>query len=64
MRAGQITARGRIALVEVDEPPSPRDGEAIVAPETGCLCGSDSVSHARPQDVCGVEECAIYIEDE
>src|SRR5215510_4819601 len=49
MKAGQITARGRIALVEVDEPPPPRDGEAIVAPETGCLCGSDIPFFSEPQ---------------
>jgi threonine dehydrogenase-like Zn-dependent dehydrogenase len=41
MKAGQITGLGRIALVEADEPRPPRDGEAVIAAETGCLCGSD-----------------------
>jgi threonine dehydrogenase-like Zn-dependent dehydrogenase len=51
MRAAQITARGRIALVEVAEPRPPRDGEVIVEVETGCLCGSDIpfFSEAQPR---------------
>jgi threonine dehydrogenase-like Zn-dependent dehydrogenase len=49
MKAGQITARGRIALVEVDDPGPPRDGQAIVEAETGCLCGSDILFFSEPQ---------------
>src|ERR1043165_1664657 len=41
MKAAQITARGRIELVEVDDPAAPSTGEVIVEAETGCLCGSD-----------------------
>jgi threonine dehydrogenase-like Zn-dependent dehydrogenase len=53
MRAGQITARGRIELVEVDSEDSRRplaDGEVIVAIETGCLCGSDIPYFKEPQE--------------
>jgi threonine dehydrogenase-like Zn-dependent dehydrogenase len=49
MKAAQIAARGRIALVAVDDPRPPREGEVIVAPETGCLCGSDIPFFAEPQ---------------
>jgi alcohol dehydrogenase len=49
MKAGQITGLGRIALVEVDEPRPPRDGEVVVAAETGCLCGSDIPFFSEPQ---------------
>src|SRR5580765_7887052 len=49
MKAGQITGLGRIALVEADEPRPPREGEAIVTPETGCLCGSDIPFFSEPQ---------------
>ena len=49
MKAGQIAARGRMALVDVDAPRPPRDGEAIVLPETGCLCGSDIPFFSEPQ---------------
>jgi len=49
MKAGQITARGRIALVDVDDPRPPIDGETIVVPETGCLCGSDIPFFSEPQ---------------
>jgi len=51
MKAGQITGLGRIALVEADEPRPPRDGEAVVTAETGCLCGSDLpfFSEAQPR---------------
>jgi threonine dehydrogenase-like Zn-dependent dehydrogenase len=49
MKAGQITGLGRIALIAADEPRSPRDGEVIVAAETGCLCGSDLPFFSEPQ---------------
>ena len=49
MKAGQITGRGRIAVVQVDEPRPPRDGETIVTAETGCLCGSDIPFFSEPQ---------------
>jgi threonine dehydrogenase-like Zn-dependent dehydrogenase len=49
VKAAQITARGRIALVDVDDPRPPRDGETIVVPETGCLCGSDIPFFSEPQ---------------
>jgi threonine dehydrogenase-like Zn-dependent dehydrogenase len=49
VKAGQITARGRIAVVEVDDPGPLREGEAIVAVETGCLCGSDIPFFSEPQ---------------
>jgi threonine dehydrogenase-like Zn-dependent dehydrogenase len=49
MKASQITARGRISLVEVDDLRPPRSGEAIVTPETGCLCGSDIPYFSEPQ---------------
>lgn len=49
MKAGQVTGLGRIALVEVDDPRPPREGEAIVTPETGCLCGSDIPFFGEPQ---------------
>lgn len=45
MLAGNITAPGRIELVEIPEPKlAPRGdgpGEIIFQPELGCLCGSD-----------------------
>jgi threonine dehydrogenase-like Zn-dependent dehydrogenase len=49
MKAGQITGLGRIALVEADEARPPRDGEVVVAAETGCLCGSDIPFFNEPQ---------------
>jgi threonine dehydrogenase-like Zn-dependent dehydrogenase len=49
MKAGQITRRGRIDIVAVADPPAPRDGEVVVSPETGCLCGSDIPFFADPQ---------------
>jgi threonine dehydrogenase-like Zn-dependent dehydrogenase len=49
MKAAQITARGRITLIDVDEPRPPRDGETIVQAETGCLCGSDIPFFSEPQ---------------
>jgi threonine dehydrogenase-like Zn-dependent dehydrogenase len=49
VKTGQITARGRISLIEVDSPRPPRDGEVIVTPETGCLCGSDIPFFSEPQ---------------
>ena len=49
MKAGQITGLGRIALIEADEPRPPRDGEVVVAAETGCLCGSDIPFFSEPQ---------------
>jgi threonine dehydrogenase-like Zn-dependent dehydrogenase len=41
--AGRIVERGRIELVEVEEPslPAAPDAEIIFQPEIGCLCGSD-----------------------
>src|SRR5215472_16724410 len=41
MKAAQITARGRIDLVDRPDLGAPRDGEIIFQAETGCLCGSD-----------------------
>ena len=41
MRAGQITARGRIELIDAGPGRAPADGEGVVALETACLCGSD-----------------------
>ncbi len=41
MRAGQITALGRIELVAAGRGRALADGDVIVAPETACLCGSD-----------------------
>ena len=43
MLAGRIVERGRIDLVEVDEPAlgAGSAGEIIFQPEIGCLCGSD-----------------------
>jgi alcohol dehydrogenase len=49
MKAGQITGLGSIALIEADDPRQPRDGETIVAAETGCLCGSDIPFFSEPQ---------------
>lgn len=40
MKAGQITGRGRIELVDAAQRP-PAAGEVLVSLETGCLCGSD-----------------------
>jgi threonine dehydrogenase-like Zn-dependent dehydrogenase len=40
MKAGQITARGRVELVDAETRP-PAEGEVIVSLETACLCGSD-----------------------
>jgi threonine dehydrogenase-like Zn-dependent dehydrogenase len=50
MKSAQITARGRIQLVDVPTPPAPRAGQVIVAADTGCLCGSDIpfFSEAQP----------------
>ncbi len=51
MRAGQITARGRIELVDAGSGRAPAAGNVVVALETACLCGSDipffSESHDR-----------------
>jgi len=49
VKAGQISARGRIELVEVDDARPPRDRETIVEPETACLCGSDIPFFSEPQ---------------
>jgi len=49
VKTGQITARGRISLIEVDDPRPPRDGEVVVTAETGCLCGSDIPFFSEPQ---------------
>jgi len=50
MKAAQISARGRIGLIDIPDPAAPRDGEVVVAAETGCLCGSDIpfFSEAQP----------------
>src|SRR6266849_4300439 len=50
MKAAQITARGRINLVDVPAPTQPKPGQVIVKAETGCLCGSDIpfFSEAQP----------------
>jgi threonine dehydrogenase-like Zn-dependent dehydrogenase len=50
MRAGQITARGRIEIVDAGSRRSLHDGETIVALETACLCGSDIPYFSEPQD--------------
>ena len=49
MRAGQITARGRIELVDVARR-APAEGDVIVALETACLCGSDIPFFSEAQD--------------
>ena len=41
MKAAQITAHGRIELVDTPHPRAPQPGQVVVAAETGCLCGSD-----------------------
>src|SRR4051812_10461012 len=50
MKAAQITARGRIQLVDAAEPVAPDAGYAVIRAETGCLCGSDIpfFSEAQP----------------
>lgn len=50
MKAAQITARGRIEVIETANPAAPRAGQVIVKAETGCLCGSDIpfFSEAQP----------------
>jgi threonine dehydrogenase-like Zn-dependent dehydrogenase len=50
MRAGQITGRGRIELVDADRGRALADGEVIVAPETACLCGSDIPYFSEAQE--------------
>jgi threonine dehydrogenase-like Zn-dependent dehydrogenase len=50
MRAGQITGPGRIELVDVGPGHSLADGQVIVAPETGCLCGSDIPYFSEAQE--------------
>ena len=49
MKAAQITARGRIELVDAADLQTPRKDEVIVAAETGCLCGSDIPFFSEPQ---------------
>jgi threonine dehydrogenase-like Zn-dependent dehydrogenase len=49
MRAAQITARGRIDLVDAADPAAPQPGQVVVAVETGCLCGSDIPFFGEPQ---------------
>src|SRR5437764_10293129 len=41
MKAAQIIARGKIELVDADNPSAPKPGQVVVTAETGCLCGSD-----------------------
>src|SRR5262245_12230557 len=50
MKAAQITARGRVGLVDAPDLGAPRDGEVIFKAETGCLGGSDIpfFSEAQP----------------
>jgi threonine dehydrogenase-like Zn-dependent dehydrogenase len=50
MKAAQITARGRIQVVDTAPPSAPQAGQVIVTAETGCLCGSDIpfFSEAQP----------------
>jgi threonine dehydrogenase-like Zn-dependent dehydrogenase len=50
VRAGQITARGRIELVDAGSGRMPADGEVVVALETACLCGSDIPYFSEAQD--------------
>jgi threonine dehydrogenase-like Zn-dependent dehydrogenase len=50
MRAGQITALGRIELVDADRGRALAQGEVIVAPETACLCGSDIPYFSEAQE--------------
>jgi threonine dehydrogenase-like Zn-dependent dehydrogenase len=49
MKTAQITARGRIEIVEAAPLPSPQPGQVVVAAETGCLCGSDIPFFSEPQ---------------
>jgi len=49
MKAAQITALGRIHLVDVPDLDTPRTGEVVVTAETGCLCGSDIPFFSEPQ---------------
>ena len=51
MKAAQITAQGRIELVDAADPQTPRKDEVIVTAETGCLCGSDIPFFSEPQPV-------------
>ena len=50
MKAAQITARGKIELVDAADPGAPKPGQVVVTAETGCLCGSDIpfFSEAQP----------------
>jgi threonine dehydrogenase-like Zn-dependent dehydrogenase len=50
MKAGQITARGRIELVDAGLGRPLAGGEVIVAPETACLCGSDIPYFSEAQE--------------
>src|SRR5258706_12744442 len=50
MKAGQITARGRIELVDAGRRRALVDGEVIVAPQTACLCGSDIPYFSEAQE--------------
>ena len=50
MRGGQITALGRIELVDADRGRALAAGDVIVAPETACLCGSDIPYFSEAQD--------------
>src|SRR3954466_1521550 len=49
MKAAQITARGKIELVDTSHPAAPRPGHVVVTAETGCLCGSDIPFFAEAQ---------------
>jgi len=50
VKAAQITARGRIELIDLPDHQSPATGHVVVKAETGCLCGSDIpfFSEAQP----------------
>jgi threonine dehydrogenase-like Zn-dependent dehydrogenase len=51
MKAAQITALGRIDLIDVPDLHTPGTDEVIVTAETGCLCGSDIPFFSEPQRV-------------
>ncbi len=50
MKSAQITARGRIELIDLAAPAAPGPGQVVFTAETGCLCGSDIpfFSEAQP----------------
>jgi threonine dehydrogenase-like Zn-dependent dehydrogenase len=50
MTAGQITALGRIEIVEAGRGRALAHGDVVVAPETACLCGSDIPYFSEAQE--------------